>query len=326
MPNSSRVASGDIARAASDGIACVTSGDVARFASGDISLASSSLASSGVGRFTLGDSIVPVAASLTARAGSRVDPRWLQIAFLGSFLCFGLAARDFPLWHAPLVFAACLATQRLCSRALCVSDTGWLSPVITSFGLTLLLRSDQSFPFLLAAIVAIASKFLLRIKGRHILNPANAGLCAALLATPHAWCSPTQWGESAALLLWMTALGLAVAHRAFRSDASLAFLTSFIALKGARVFWLGQDKSVLAHQLQSGSLLLFAFFMISDPKTTPRARRARLAFGIAVACVAFALQLYFINNAVVWALLVCAPLTPLLDAMESNPCGKQLFS
>jgi Na+-translocating ferredoxin:NAD+ oxidoreductase RnfD subunit len=90
------------------------------------------------------------------------------------------------------------------------------------------------------------------------------------------------------------------------------------------VLWLGQPTSVLTHQLQSGSLLLFAFFMISDPKTTPRSRRARLSFGLTVACVAFAMQLHFINNAVVWALLVCAPLTPLLDAMESMPCGKQL--
>ena len=33
------------------------------------------------------------------------DPRWLQIAFLSLFLLFGLAARDFPLWHAPLMRA-----------------------------------------------------------------------------------------------------------------------------------------------------------------------------------------------------------------------------
>ena len=294
MPNSSRAISSDVERSAPGG---------------DLRAASSDLRA---------------APSGTARAASRGDPRWLQIAFLGSFLCFGIAARDFPVWHAPLVFAACLATQRFCSRALRVSDNGWLSPVITSFGLTLLLRSDLSWPFLLAAIVAIASKFLIRINGRHILNPANAGLCAAMLATPHAWCSPTQWGESAALLLWISALGLAVAHRAFRSDASLAFLGAFIALKASRVLWLGQDTSVLAHQLESGSLLLFAFFMISDPKTTPRGRLARVGFGSAVACIAFAMQLHFINNAVVWALLVCAPLTPLLDALESNPCGKQL--
>ncbi len=132
-------------------------------------------------------------------------------------------------------------------------------------------------------------------------------------------------GESAALLLWIAALGLAVVHRAFRSDTSLAFLCAHVALKASRVIWLGQEARVLAHQLESGSLLLFAFFMISDPKTTPRTRLARVGFGVAVACVAFALQLHFINNAVVWALLVCAPLTPLFDSItkEQWSCPNQ---
>ena len=268
----------------------------------------------------------------------RNDPRWLQVAFLGTFLALGLAARDFPLWHAPLVFALCLGTQRLCTKVLNVGGHGgaglagdgrrpqaaawaaWLSPVITAFGLTLLLRSDQAWPYALAAVVAIASKFLVRIRGRHFLNPANAGLCAAMLVTPHAWCSPTQWGESAALLLWIAALGLAVAHRAFRSDASIAFLAAHVGLKAARVYWLGQEPRVLLHQLESGSLILFAFFMISDPKTTPRARPARIAWAAAVACLAFILQLHSINNAAVWALLFCAPLTPLLDAKENHAC------
>src|SRR2546430_16777664 len=69
------------------------------------------------------------------------DPRWLQIAFLASFLTLGLTARDFPLWHAPLVFAACLGTQLMCEKVLRLPHAGLLSPIITSFGLTLLLRA-----------------------------------------------------------------------------------------------------------------------------------------------------------------------------------------
>ena len=66
------------------------------------------------------------------------DPRWLQIAFLSSFLAVGLCARDFPLWHAPLVFATALVTQIAFARLLKLTDASLLSPVITSFGLTLL--------------------------------------------------------------------------------------------------------------------------------------------------------------------------------------------
>ena len=256
------------------------------------------------------------------------DPRWLQIAFLGSFLCFGLCARDFPLWHAPLIFATCIVTQLLCARLLGIRDNGLLSPIITAFGLTLLLRASAPWVPVLAAFVAIASKFVLRIPSeqqrRHFLNPANFGLCVAMLVTPAAWCSPTQWGESSLFLLWVLALGLAVSHRAFRSDSSLAFLGAFFVLRAARIVYLGQPAPVLLHQFESGSLLLFAFFMISDPKTTPRHQGARVGFAVAVASLAFVLQLHFVTNPIVWALFFCAPLTPVLDRLTASLEGTML--
>ncbi|MFL5437096.1 MAG: RnfABCDGE type electron transport complex subunit D [Myxococcales bacterium] len=259
-------------------------------------------------------------AGRAAIAAARRDPRYLQIAFLATFLSVGLAARDFPVWHAPLLFAAALTTQLACTRILKLRNVGVLSAVITACGLTLLLRSDVWWVPPAAAIAAIASKFTIRIRGRHFLNPANLGITAAMLATPHAWCSPAQWGEGGLLLLWMFALGCMVAHRAFRSDVSLAFLGSFFALRAARVLWLGQSRDVLLHQLASGSLILFAFFMISDPKTTPaHSRPARFAFGAIVAVGAFALQhVAYARNPLLWALLLAAPLTPLFDLFQAK--------
>jgi Na+-transporting NADH:ubiquinone oxidoreductase subunit NqrB len=257
-------------------------------------------------------------------SAARRDPRWLQIAFLGTFLSVGLASRDFPIWHAPLLFAAALGTQVACTRLLRLENVGVLSAVITACGLTLLLRSDVWWIPPLVAAFAIASKFIVRIRRRHFLNPANLGITAAMMVTPHAWCSPAQWGEGGLLLLWMFALGCMVAHRAFRGDVSLAFLGTWIALRAGRVLWLGQSREVLLHQLASGSLILFAFFMISDPKTTPRGRGARFAFAATVAGGAFALQhVAYVQNALLWALLLAAPLTPLFDFLhdrETRPC------
>jgi len=271
---------------------------------------------------------VTVTRAWTSRAVSAAarDPRYLQIAFLATFLSIGLAARDFPIWHAPLLFAAALGTQLACTRILKLENVGVLSAVITACGLTLLLRSDVWWLPPLAAVAAIASKFTIRIRGRHFLNPANLGITAAMLATPHAWCSPAQWGEGGLLLLWMFALGCMVAHRAFRSDVSLAFLGSWIAVRAARVLWLGQPGAVLLHQLASGSLILFTFFMISDPKTTPaKSRPARFAFGAIVAAGAFALQhVAYARNSLLWALLLAAPLTPIFDFIterEPAPCA-----
>ncbi len=68
------------------------------------------------------------------------------------------------------------------------------------------------------------------------------------------------------------------------------------------------------HQLANGGLLLFAFFMISDPMTIPNRRGARVAYAIVVAIAAFLWQFaLFKPNALVWALFLCTPLVPLLD-------------
>ncbi len=246
------------------------------------------------------------------------DPRVLQLLFLGTFLVLGLAALGFRVepWMPPLLVATACGTQRLCERLLHRPPSGYLSPLITALGLSLLLRTDTWWVAPLAAVVAISSKFLIRVRGKHIFNPANLGLTVAILLTGHAWCSPAQWGEWGILLAWLFALGLAVAHRAFRTDVSLAFLISWIGLKGARVLVLGQPAAVLLHQLEVGSLILFTFFMISDPKTTPDRRGGRIGYGVAVAGLAFWLQhQLWVMNSPIWALLLLAPLVPIIDGL-----------
>lgn len=244
------------------------------------------------------------------------DPRWFQIAFLGSFVAAGIWLGVIPLWQPLPTVAAALLTQMLCLRLRRAPSPGHLSPLITGLGLTLLVRSDLLWLPPLAAGLAIASKFFVRWNGKHIFNPANLGLALSMLATSHAWASPSQWGESAALLFWFLALGLTVVVRALRSDVSFAFLGFWTALKLARVLWLGSPHpfDVLEHQLATGSLIVFTFFMISDPKTTPDSRLGRVIFAGVVAVAAFVMQHHFwIQNAPVWALFALSPLVPLLD-------------
>jgi Na+-transporting NADH:ubiquinone oxidoreductase subunit NqrB len=246
------------------------------------------------------------------------DPRLLQIAFLGSFLTAGLTVLEFDLpWWRPLVLlATTCATQWALTRLYRAPEVGYRSAVITALGLSLLLRTDLVWVPPFAAFVAIAGKFVLRVRGKHVFNPANLGLAACFLVTTHAWSSPSQWGENAGLLAWIAALGLAVSHRSFRSDVSLAFLASWVALKGGRVLYLGQRPEVLLHQLNVGSLILFTFFMISDPKTTPDRRVARVLFAAAVAVLGFVLQHgFWWNNALIWALCLLSPAVPLLDSL-----------
>jgi len=77
---------------------------------------------------------------------------------------------------------------------------------------------------------------------------------------------------------------------------------------------LGEPMAIPWHRLQSGALLLFAFFMISDPKTTPDSRAGRIAFALVVALGASYVQfVLFRPNGLLWSLAACALLVPLLD-------------
>jgi Na+-transporting NADH:ubiquinone oxidoreductase subunit NqrB len=246
------------------------------------------------------------------------DPRLLQIVFLGSFLLAGLMFLGFDLapWQPPLILATACATQWAMTRLYRAPDVGYRSAIISSLGLSLLLRTDELWVPVLAAFIAMASKFAIRVRGKHVFNPTNLGLGACLFLTSHAWSSPSQWGENAGLVAWFAIFGLSVAHRAFRADVSLAFLASWVLLKAGRVLYLGQRPEVLLHQLNVGSLILFTFFMISDPKTTPDRRSMRILFAVAVAILAFVLQhsLWW-YNALIWALLLLSPVVPLLDRL-----------
>lgn len=250
------------------------------------------------------------------------DARWFQIAFLACFLLAGMffLGFDFPPWQPALILGSACATQWALVKLLRIPNPGYLSAVISSLGLSLLLRTDLPWMPAVAAFIAISSKFLIRFRGKHVFNPTLFGLTMAMLLTPHAWCSPSQWGESSAVIAWFAIFGLAVVNRAFRMDISLAFIAAWVLLKAGRVFYLGQSIRVLAHQLAVGSLILFTFFMISDPKTTPDRRVGRLLFAACVAVLAFFLQhqLWW-QNTLIWSLLLLSPLSPLLDHLLPAP-------
>jgi Na+-translocating ferredoxin:NAD+ oxidoreductase RnfD subunit len=245
------------------------------------------------------------------------DPRHFQIAFLGSFLAYGLTALAFPLRPLDVLAAmggallAEAATSRLRGKRF---DPR--SPLITSLSLSLILRAASPWVYLLAGAAAIAGKALLRVRGKHLFNPAALGIAVAVLLTDRAWISPGQWGSGPTLLFLFLAAGGMVVHRALRSDVSWAFLAAYAALTLARAGWLGDPWEVPFHSLQSGALLLFAFFMISDPKTTPDARPARLLYAVLVALGAgFVHFVLHRPNGFLWSLLALAPVVPALDLL-----------
>ena len=251
------------------------------------------------------------------------DARLFQIVFLAGLLTLGVLARDFSLhWEQmALTFAAGIATQLFWVQRLKLPHVGVLSALITCFGLSILLRADSFWVHPLIAALALSAKFVVRSKGpkgKHLFNPANVGVIAAITLLPGTWISPGQWGSDLAAALLFVALGSLVTQRARRVDTSWIFLVTFLLLVAARLWWLDvpapRISTLIWHQLQNGALLLFTFFMISDPMTTPNHSGARVFHAIAVAVFAWAWQMLLYQPAgPVWALFLLTPLVPLLD-------------
>ncbi len=253
------------------------------------------------------------------------DPRDYQIAFLAAFLGLGIFARDWSIEPELILssIVACCLTQLILTRLFQPTENALLalkSALITSLGLALLLRADRASTMALAGILAIASKFILKIERKHWFNPANFGIIAALSFAPDAWVSPGQWGDDWWYLLLFLGLGGIVLKRVGRWDTSVAFFTSYALLEIGRNAWLGYPWDVSTHKLMSGSLLLFALFMITDPRSIPNARSARIIWSISIAGLAFILRNYFyINEAIFIALFALSPMTILLDRLWQAP-------
>ncbi len=253
-----------------------------------------------------------------ARLANRLkDPRYYQIAVLSSLVIFGVVGLDFGIrWiDALLIVTTALAMQYLGTKITGLPRFDPLSPLITSLSLTLLFRTDLAAFAIIAACIAIGSKFLIRINGKHIFNPANIAIVTLMLGSDHAWISSGQWGSGAIGAFAFACLGFVVLTRARRAETTITFLIACAALMFGRSVWLGDPLAIPLHQLQNGVLLIFAFFMISDPKTTPDARIGRVLYAALVASVAFVIQFVLYEpNAPVLALIVCAPVVPVIDA------------
>jgi Na+-transporting NADH:ubiquinone oxidoreductase subunit NqrB len=251
-------------------------------------------------------------------AGAALDPRLYQIAALAGLLVYGVgwAGLDVRPAHVPLLLGTALVTQYVCSRLARLPAFDPRSALISGLSLCLLLRTNHAWLAVLAAVVTIASKFTLRAHGKHLFNPTNFGLVVLLTAGAPIWVSPGQWGNSAWFGFAMACAGSLVVTRAARADTSLAFLFAYGGVIFGRALWLGQPVANPLHRLENGALLLFAFFMISDPKTTPDSRPGRILFAVLVALGAgFVHFVLYRTNGLLWSLGCCSVVVPVIDRL-----------
>jgi len=247
------------------------------------------------------------------------DPRLYQIGTLASLLVYGMGWLDFDITpvRVVLLLSTVLATQWACDRLAGGAPPFGLSArsaLISGLSLCLLLRTNRAELAVLAAILTIAGKSLIRVDGKHVFNPTNGGIVAMLLVTDQVWVSPGQWGAAAFFAVLMACTGSLVVNRAARSDVTYVFIACYSALLFGRSIYLGEPLTIPLHRLESGALLLFTFFMISDPKTTPDSRAGRVLFAALVAFGAWYVQFrLFRTNGLLWSLAACSMVVPLIN-------------
>ena len=248
----------------------------------------------------------------------RLDPRFYQIAVLSGLLIYGLGWLHFDITpdRAALLLSTALLTQYVCTKLWGLPKFDPKSALISGLSLCLLLRTNFPLLAIVAAVITISSKFVIRWNGKHIFNPTNFGLVFLMVVGAPVWVSPGQWGNVAYFGFLMACLGGLVVNRAARSDVTYAFLTSFAALQFGRAFLVMQRWPVPLHRLESGALLLFAFFMISDPKTTPNSRAGRILFACLVTAFAGFIQFgLYRTNGILWSLAILSMAVPLIDRL-----------
>lgn len=246
-----------------------------------------------------------------------MDPRIYQIAALAGLLIYGLWRLEFdiPPTYLTVLLGGVLAAQFAFDRWWARQRFEPRSALISGLSLCLLLRTNSLWLAAAAAVLAIGGKFLLRWNGKHLFNPTNFALVVLLAASDGSvWVSPGQWGNVAFFGFLTVCMGGLVIHRAGRWDITIAFLAFYIFLVVGRAVYLGDPLAIPLHRLQSGALLIFAFFMISDPRTTPDSRAGRILFAAIVALLGWGIQTWtFRAEGILWGLAFASPLVPLID-------------
>ena len=244
------------------------------------------------------------------------DARHFQILAQGSFLLYGVLFLN---WNESNTYSfimfSCLLVQALAIAFTTKDYSGLKSGFISSLSLCLMLKSNHLEVLALAALLSIGSKYVFRFKGKHFFNPTNFGIVATIFLTGKAWLSPGQWGNELVLVGLISVAALSVLFKVKTIDSALSFLLVFGGLNFIRqVIYLGWELDVFFHHMSSGTLLLFSFFMITDPKSSPNSRKARMLWASIIAVISFFLTSWFyVYAAPLFALFIMSPFTILFD-------------
>jgi Na+-translocating ferredoxin:NAD+ oxidoreductase RnfD subunit len=193
----------------------------------------------------------------------------------------------------------------------------WLnlaSAYISGISVGILLRSPAFWPYALCSVISIMSKYVLRVKGRHLWNPSNFGICVLLFLAPETVASLSiQWGNFIWPMLVIWILGSIIIWRAKRFHISATYVLSFFAFAFLRSWITGHPWQAEVAPITGPMYQLFVFFMVTDPKTTVRSKTWQCIVVFLVAFMEMLLRLNQVVYAPLYALFIVGPTAMLID-------------
>lgn len=207
-----------------------------------------------------------------------------------------------------------MVTELLLGRIVLGKWRNLSSAYITGISVSILIRSPLYWPYILCAMISIASKYALRYRGRHTWNPSNFGVSWMLFTAPFSVAGLSiQWGNNLWPMLVIWVLGLFIVWRANRLHITITYVVSFIAFSLLRSLITGDLFWAEVAPLTGPMYQLFVFFMITDPPTTVGTRKGRMLVAFFIALVEFVLRLNQFIYAPFYALFLVGPIAKYLE-------------
>jgi Na+-translocating ferredoxin:NAD+ oxidoreductase RnfD subunit len=264
----------------------------------------------------MGEPMLPPSTRARWKSLISLDNRYLAPAFitcilLGGHLSFGIL-ESYP--KTLLAIVVSILLELVLGR---IFYRKWLHPAsayITGISVGILIRSPAFWPYALCSAISITSKYVLRVKGRHLWNPSNFGISVMLFLAGDTVASLSiQWGNYLWPMLVIWALGSIIIWRLRRFHITATYVVSFIVFALLRSWitgnpWLSEIAPITGPMYQ-----LFIFFMITDPKTTVRSKTGQCIVVFAVALLETVLRLYQSVYAPYYALFIVGPTALLIE-------------
>ena len=221
--------------------------------------------------------------------------------------------------HTAIAIATAIVTEIVLSRLIRGQWPHLASAYVSGISAGILLRSPEVWPFVLCPMIAITSKYVLAVKGRHLWNPTNFAISVLLLTAPYAVSTlSVQWDNRLWALLVIWTLGAIIVSRLGRLHICATYVAAFVLFAYGRTFLTGHTFASEVAPITGPMYQLFIFFMITDPKTTVGSKRAQCLVVICVAAAESFLRLQQNIHAPYYALFTVGPIANLIDIWLSE--------